>query len=92
MCTQFLLLPRWWSGPWALVALTVATMVGLEILSWSVPLALERLSPKLTKIQPGGRLLHRLIDVDFVYIWWNKFVTACFVIHYLQVRWAVLPL
>jgi hypothetical protein len=81
---DLLLLPRWWSGPWALFGLTVATMFGLEILSWSVPLTLEHYASKLVRIEPGGRLLHRLVAIDHIYIWWNKFVTACFVIHYLQ--------
>jgi sterol desaturase/sphingolipid hydroxylase (fatty acid hydroxylase superfamily) len=83
---DLMLLPRWWSSPSALVALTFATVAALELLSYTVPLVLERVSEDdgLKVIAPGGRFLHRLITRDYVYIWWNKFVTAGFVLHYAQ--------
>jgi hypothetical protein len=82
---DLLWLPQWWASPQAMIGFTIFTMVFFEGLAYLLPLALEKFAPgKLHHMAPGGRLLHHLEERDFIYIWWNKLVTAIFVVHYLQ--------
>lgn len=78
-------IPAPWQSPWALFGITAIVLIFLEVLSYSVPLFLESFAPgRLTKLMPGGRLLQRLEERDYFYIIWNKFVTTCFLCHYVQ--------